>query len=85
VRGLGALSCQTFSFVVSAAPRLSTSVLCVIGGPTFDGDQRDPGHLDPVALLHEQRLRERTTMARPKTRSDPRLQTRPYLHDEKKA
>jgi hypothetical protein len=68
VRGLGALSHQTFGFVVSVVPRLSTSALCVIGGPTFGsstfgGNQRGPGHLDPVALLHEQRLRERTTVA----------------------
>jgi hypothetical protein len=32
VRGLSALSHQTFGFVVSAAPRLSTSALCVING-----------------------------------------------------
>jgi hypothetical protein len=29
-------------------------------------------------------LKERTTVARPKTRRDPCLQTRPYLHDGKK-
>jgi hypothetical protein len=58
VHDLGALSSQTFGSVVRAAPHLSTSALCVIGGHTFGsntfgGDQQDPGHLDPVAHLHE--------------------------------
>jgi hypothetical protein len=76
--------------MVSVAPRLSTSALCVIGShafgsSTFGGDQRDPSHLNLVALLHEQRLRECTTLSQLKTRRDPHLQTRPYLHDGKKA
>jgi hypothetical protein len=58
VRGLGALFCSTLGFVVGATPRLNTSALCISGGPafgggTFGGDQRDPGHLDPVAFLPE--------------------------------
>jgi hypothetical protein len=89
VRSLGALPHQTFGFEVSATARLRTSILCASGGPTFGsntfgGNQRDPGHLDLVAFLHEQRLREHTTgVARPKSRRDPRLQARPYLHKER--
>jgi hypothetical protein len=56
VHGLSALSHQIFGSMVKPAPCLSTSALCVVSGHTFGGDQRDPGHLDPVALLHEQRL-----------------------------
>jgi hypothetical protein len=91
MRSLGALSYQTFSFVVSATPRLCISALCVSGGPTFGsstfgGDQRDPGHLDPVAFFHEQRLRKHTTgVARTKTHRDLHLQVRPYLHNSKRA
>jgi hypothetical protein len=75
--------------VVGVAPCLSTSALCIISGHTFGGntsggDQQDPCHLDPVALLHDKRLGECTTVAQPKTRCDPRLQTGPYLHSGEK-
>jgi hypothetical protein len=88
LRGLGVLSCQTFSFMGVVMLRVGSSALCIGGGPTFGcgtlGDnQRDPSHGDPVAFLHELKLRKHSAVAGPKTRRNARLQARPYLHNSK--
>jgi hypothetical protein len=56
-----------------------------LGCGTFGGKQRDPDHGDPVAFLHELRLRKHTAVVGPKTLRNARLQARSYLHDSKAA
>jgi hypothetical protein len=90
LHGLDVLSCQTVGFMGVVMLRVSSSALYIGGGPTFgcdtfSGDQLDPGHGDPVAFLHELRLRKHTAVAGPKTRRNTRLQARPYLHNSKAA
>jgi hypothetical protein len=48
------------------------------GGPSFgydafSGDQRNPGHGDPVDFLHELGLGEHAAVTRPKARCNTRL------------
>jgi hypothetical protein len=86
--GLGSLSCQDFGFTGVVVLHFGSSALCIGGGPTFGcntvgGSQRDPGHGDSVAFLHELRLRKHTAVTRPKTRRNARLQARSYLHNSK--
>jgi hypothetical protein len=53
------------------------------GGDAFSGDQRNPGHGDPVAFLHELGLRKHAAVTRPKARCNTCLQARTYLHSIK--
>jgi hypothetical protein len=59
-----------------AAPsvsRVSSRCASSFGCGTFDGNQKNPGHGDPVAFLHELGLREHTAVTRPKARRNTRL------------
>jgi hypothetical protein len=72
----------------AVALRISSSTLRIGGGlafgrSAFGGGQRDPGHSDPVALLHELRPGKHAAVTRSKTRRNTRLQARPYLHNIK--
>jgi hypothetical protein len=67
-RSFGAL------YSITTVPCFNTSALCIFGGPIFGGctlcgDQWDPGHVNPVALLPDRRLRQPPNgLARPMVR-----------------
>jgi hypothetical protein len=76
--GLGVWSCHPFGIMAVVALRVGQAALRIGDDPSFSsgafgGNQRNPGHGDPVAFLHELGLREHAAVTRPKVRHNTRL------------
>jgi hypothetical protein len=76
--GFGVWPLHLFGNAGVVALRVGPVAPYIGGGPSFgydafSGDQRNTGHGDPVAFLHELGLRQHATVTRPKGHRDTRL------------